>query len=170
MDEFKKQYEYVEEKGVSGIMLILFFMLIAIEPFLGILAAFFGYNTMKDTGIIGTAILYVSIAYMIFSLFAGIALKRINRYAVSLIKVFLLFRLIFLVPFFYLNTRLLIEAIPYVSTYPLYKEMYNSYLTSFTMSMAYVVAFSVMWYIYLCKSKKVRNLFPQKKTGDTIRI
>lgn len=165
MNEFNKPYEYFEENGVGGVLLILFFMLIAIEPLLGVIATFMGYDSLKSSGIWGIIFLCVAVVFIVYAIFSGFALKRIRSHAIVITKVFLIFRLLFLLPFSYLNMDLQIKAIPYVNTESLYMETYNNLVISFAISLAYVIGFSAVWYIYLNKSKRVREFYPQKGIG-----
>jgi hypothetical protein len=168
MDEFKKPFEYFEEKGIGGILLVLFFMLISLEPLLGILSLAVGYNVYPDSKIFISVFVTISIVYISFALLSGIALKKLYRFAVAGIKVFLLFRLIYLVPVLIINMRFEVATIPFQKTYFRYAIEYNSIMQAFTLGMLYVVTFSIGWFIYLVMSKKVRELFLQKKSGLNI--
>ena len=168
MDEFKKPYEYFEEKGVGGLLLILFFMLISLEPFLGILSVAVGYNAYPDSKVFIPVFVTLSAVYITFALFSGIVLKKLYSFAVVATKVFLVYRLIYLVPILIINMRFQVATIPFEKTYSKYAIEYNSIMTSFVISMSYAVIFSIGWFIYLVMSKKVQELFPQKKTGLNI--
>lgn len=165
MDEFRKPFEYFEEKGVGGILLVLFFMLISVEPLLGILSIAVGYNAYPDSKVFTTILIILSSGFIIFSLFSGIVLKKLFRFAVSALKVFLVYRLLYLIPVLIISMRFQIVSIPYEKTSPLYANQYSSVITSFVISISYVVVFSAGWFIYLVKSKKVQELFPQTKPG-----
>lgn len=160
MDKFSKPYEYEEEKGTSGMLLILFFMLISLEPLIGILSISAFNDVAKGTLV--TLIPYVTAVFILFSLFSGICLKRVSKYAIQVIKVFLAFRLLYLVPVFYFDMQTKIDAIPYEKTNVQYATEYNGVMTFFSLSILYVLVFSVFWYIYLIKSKNVKQNFPQK--------
>ena len=163
MDEFRKSFEYFEEKGVGGILLILFLMLISLEPFIGILSAAAGYNAFPDSKVF-TLILISAAVYILLALFSGIVLKKLRSYAVAAIKVFLVYRMVFLAPILIINMRFQIGTIPYAKTFSQYSIEYNSAISSFAVSIAYAVIFSIGWYIYLNQSKKVHELFPPRKS------
>jgi len=160
MDEFRKPYEYFEEKGVGGILLVLFFMLISIEPFLGILSLAVGYNAYPDSKIFLPAFITFTAIYILFSLLSGILLKKLHSLAIAVTKVFLVFRIIFLLPVLIISMRFQLGTIALESNYAL---EHNSIISSFYISLSYMVIFSVGWYIYIVKSKKVHELFPEKK-------
>lgn len=164
MDEFRKPFEYFEEKGVGGILLLLFFMLITIEPLMGIAAIFFGYHYINNN-VIGTVFIYLAVFYVLFSIVSGILIKKKSRFAVKFVKIFLIFRMVFMTPYLYVNTRMQINEIEYEKTFHLYETAYRSIVTSFIICLAYVVVFSAAWYAYLCKSKRVAELFINKDAG-----
>jgi hypothetical protein len=168
IDEFRKPFELFEEKGIGGILLILFFMLISIEPFLGILSIAVGFNAYPDSKIFLTVFVVFSVAYIVFSLFSGITLKKQYSFAVAATKVFLVYRLIYFTPVLIINMNLQIAAVPYDSLSPTYANESASIMTSFIINISYVALFSIGWYIYLVKSKKVQEAFPPKKTGLNI--
>jgi len=160
MDEFRKPYEYMEEKGVSGFLLIYFLMLLAVETVLGVITLFKGYDLLSGNKVLGTIIMGISVFYILFSLFSAIILKKLKRIAVSVSKVFLVFRAVYLIPYLVFNTIVQIREIPYVRGHEMYSKMLGSIIVSAVISLVFIVAFSVGWYIYLNRSKKVRELFP----------
>ncbi len=168
MDEFKKPYEYFEEKGVGGILLVLFFMLISVEPFMGILSIALGNNAFPNFKIFLPVFVTLSVVYIIYSLLSGIFLKKLYSFAIASLKVFLVYRLIYLVPVLIISMRYQIDTIPYAKTYGQYQVAYNSIISSFWISILYAFIFSIGWYIYLVKSKKVQELFPKKRTGQQV--
>ncbi|NLK87303.1 MAG: hypothetical protein GX279_07425 [Clostridiaceae bacterium] len=160
MDGFKKPYEYDDEKGVSGLLLLYFIMLLAEESLLGIISLSFGYNLLSESRILGMIIMGISLFYVLFSVYSAIVLKLLKKYALKVSKVFLVFRIIYMVPYLIMNTIRQIEEIPYEKDFELYAAMHRSIIVSFIISLLFIIVFSVGWYIFLEKSKKVRELFP----------
>jgi len=168
MDEFRKSYVYFEEQGIGGLLLVLFFMLITAEPLAGIMGIYFGFNSMTEYGFWGTLFQIAAIIYAVLSVLSGIVLKKTLNLAVPMIKVFLVFRVLFLAPYIYVNMGMQIAEIPYVKTYVMYEQMHSSIMSSFVFSMAYVIVFSVLWYIYLLTSRRVKETFPRKAPNDSV--
>ncbi len=168
MDEFRKPYDYFEEQGIGGLLLVLFFMLITAEPLAGIMGIFFGFNSMTSYGFLGTAFQAAAIIYTALSILCGIVLKKRLSLAIPTIKVFLVFRVLFLVTYVYVNMGMQIAEIPYEKTYVMYQQTHSSIISSFAFSMAYVIAFSVLWYIYLRRSRRVKETFPRKVPEDSL--
>ena len=160
MDEFRKPYEYMEEKGVSGFLLLYFIMLLAQETLLGVITLFNGYDLFSGNMVLGPIMMGISVFYILFSLFSSIVLKKLKKFAVRVSKVFLVFRAVYLIPYLIFNTISQIREIPYDRNHEMYSKMLGSIIVSSVISFLLIVAFSVGWYIYLNRSKKVRELFP----------
>ena len=144
-------------------------MLITVEPLAGIMGIYFGFNSMSVYGVMGTVFQAAAIIYTVLAVLSGIVLKRMLNLAVPLIKIFLLFRVLFLVPYLYFNMDVRIEAIPYQKGHDLYEQMHASIITSFIVSVAYVVLFSVLWYIYLLRARRVKETFPGTASRERIK-
>jgi hypothetical protein len=157
MDEFRKPYEYEDEKGVSGFLLIFFLMVIAIEPFQTIIAIFFGYANLELMPVLRIVYVIISILLICFSLFTAVALKKIQKKAVSIVKIYLIFRLIYFIPFTIFNTIYQIKHITIQVTDSRYNGEYTGIIYGFAISIVYVLAFSALWYLYFQKSKKVKT-------------
>lgn len=168
MDEFRKSYDYFEEQGIGGLLLVLFFMLISAEPLAGIMGIYFGFNSMSLYGFWGTVFQAGAIIYTVLSVLSGIVLKKMFNLAIPMLKVFLVFRVLFLAPYVYINMGMQIAEIPYEKTYVMYQEMHSSIVLSFVTSMAYVIIFSALWYIYLLRSRRVKETFPRKAPESSV--
>ena len=165
MDEFRKPYEYDEDKGINGLLMVYFFLLIVEEVILGIIAFFFGYSRLPENRWFGV-IIWLAVFYIVFALFSAIILRCEKKFAIKVSKAFLIFRFLFLVPFLFLHTNIRIAEIPYEVGHEMYERAYNSIISTSIISMAYIVAFSVCWYIYFLKSKKVKELFPDNASSS----
>ena len=160
MDDFKKPYEYDDENGVSGLLLLYFIMLLAEESLLGILSLSYGYNLLPVNKVMGIILMSIAVFYVLFSVYSAIVLKLLKKYALKVSKVFLIFRFIYMIPYLIVNTISQINDIPFSIDSEKYASMYSSIIVAFIISLAFIIAFGVGWYIYLNKSKKVRELFP----------
>ncbi|HEX2946833.1 MAG TPA: hypothetical protein VHT96_12845 [Clostridia bacterium] len=167
MDEFRKPFDYFEEQGIGGILLVLFFMLITVEPLVGVFGIYFGFDSMSVYGFLGVVFQAAAIIYTVFSVFSGVALKKMLGFVIRAIKIFLVYRVFFLIPLLYFNMVVRIEAIPYEKGHALYENMHAQIISSFVVSVAYTLLFSVLWYIYLLRSRNVRETFSrQVKEGS----
>ncbi len=159
MDEFRKPYEYEEDKGISGLLLVYFFMLLAEESLLGVIVFFFGYSRLPENKWFNMILICMAVFYTLFSVFSAIVLKLEKKCAVKVSKIFLIYRFAFMVPYLIFNTNIRIAEIPYSVGYELYERAYHSIINSFIISVSYIVIFSVGWYIYLIRSRKVKEIF-----------
>ena len=166
MNEFRKPYEYMEEKGISGFLLLYFLMLLAVETVLGVITLSYGYDLLSGNRVLGAIIIGMSAFYILFSLFSSIVLKKLKKFAVKVSKVFLVFRVVYLIPYLILNTISQIGAIPYDREHEMYSTMLGNIIVTSVISLLLIVAFSIGWYIYLNRSKKVRELFPVGTDGS----
>lgn len=160
MDEFRKPYEYDDEKGISGVLLVYFIMLLAEESLLGIISISFGYNILPQNRVLGIIIMGISVFYVLFSVYSAVVLRLLKKYAIKVSKIFLVFRFIYMIPYLIVNTISRVKDIPYDKDFELYAVMYRSIIVSFIISILFIIAFSFGWYIYLNKSRKVKELFP----------
>jgi ABC-type enterochelin transport system permease subunit len=162
MDDFRKPYEYEDEKGISGLLLVYFIMLLAEESLLGAISVSFGYNILAENRVLGISIMCISAFYMLFSVYSAVVLKLLKKYALKVSKIFLVFRFIYMIPYLALNTISQIKEIPYEKDYVLYAAMHRSIIISFIISISFIIVFSAGWYTYLKKSRKVKELFPDE--------
>lgn len=162
MDEFRKPYEYEDEKGKSGLLTLFLAMLLGFETLLGILAAINGYNSVKSISVLGTVYIILGVLMVVYPLFTAFALRKMRKSAIRIVKVYLIVRLVYLIPFFVSNTVIMIGQIRYLKTDIQYAQEFNSLIISLLISLIYLISFSILWYMYFCKSKKVKEFYPGK--------
>ncbi|NJD01120.1 MAG: hypothetical protein FIA99_00625 [Ruminiclostridium sp.] len=153
----QKLIEYEEEK-IGGLLLVYFIMLITLEIFIGIIVAFQMNMVFFSIPIAGTIILTLNIIYIASILFTAISIYKIEKYAIKISKVFLIVRLIFL------NICFIIVFVNFLNGYegmsisaeeaPTLLSLIINYLMG---QVIYTLAFSILWYLYFNKSKKIRD-------------
>ncbi len=155
MSDFRKAFEYEEEKGMPGFLLVFFAMLLTFEPLLGATTMFQCHRALKDTPALGAVVLAVGSAYLLLIFATGIALRKRFRLGVTLSKVFLILRVLVMVPVYIVLfaslSRLLGSTVELGSPTKIL-------FTRLIAPIGYIVAFSAGWYGYFLKSKKVRKL------------
>ncbi len=166
MNEFRKPYEYEEEKGGGGLLLFLFVMLIAAEPLLGIISFFLGYNSLQTNRVYSIVLMTAAAIFTAFSIFSAVILKLKKKSSVRVIKFYLIFRLIYLIPYTIVNFHNQVEEIPYYKSSEMYMVTYNSLITSLVISIVYVVVFSAGWYIYLIRSRRIKEIVTDENAGS----
>jgi hypothetical protein len=103
MSEFLKPFEYKEEKGLGGLLLFVFVMLLSVEVLLALAVLIQGYSLLKSVPCLGPAVLVLRIACLAFLLVACVALKRMSRHAIGIAKSLLVVRALVLAPALMLN-------------------------------------------------------------------
>lgn len=156
MDQYRKEFEYEEEKGVGGFLLIFFIMMLSSEPILGIIATAKGYQFFISNPVLKTGYILAGILIIAALLVECTLLKKISKLAVPFVKIYLAARIVFYIPTFIINTIIQIENIPYLKTERLYNNEYYSIILSNIIYLFYVIAFSVLWWLYFNKSKRVK--------------
>jgi len=155
MSEFRKPFEYVEEKGLGGLLLFLFVMLPSVEVPLTLAVTIQAYSLLGGVPCLGPAVLAIGIATLAFLLVAAIALRRLSRHAIGIAKSFLVVRALVLAPAFVLifsrfstNPRML----------SWFRTRGNLVAFGLVIPLAYAVLFSGLWFAYLARSRRVRQL------------
>jgi len=161
MDGFGKTYEYEEdEKRVSGVLLIFNIMLLVCETIIGIILILQMYNALKSITVLAVASIILGILYISFILFTCFALSKIPKYAIKIVKTFLALRIVVLV---------LSSIVKFISEYNnkskmgtdffQYHSVNDAVLRILVLPIAYILIFSILWYLYFIKSKKVKEKY-----------
>ena len=156
MAGFLKDWDYEEEKGASGLIWVFFGMLIVFETIIGFIILSQSHSAFYLKPDIFNIFKIFTWAYIGFILFTCLALLKIKKYAVNIVKVFLCYRVVFLITAF-----MIIFSTEY------YKKAIRSAIGSQITSIKdisipfiiYIVAFSVLWFIYFIKSKRVKKTY-----------
>jgi hypothetical protein len=154
MNEFRKPYEYEEEKGIGGFLMVFFVMLLSVEVLLALMILVQGYAVLKAVQYLGPAFGVLGIGYLIFLLFTCIALKRRSRYAVTISKILLMVRVIFVTPVYILLFATFSRNPGIVSGFRSRSDIVRIGLI---VPLAYILSFSGLWYWYFSSSKRVKQ-------------
>ena len=156
MDEFRKPYEYEEDKPVAGFILGFCVMLISSELPIGFTEVFQGANMLHPMPIWHTLYLIFGYAFLFFIGFTCFSFYRLRRFATTIAKIYLVYRFIFLTfaTFLIYHFRLLDKnAIgPRISQF---KDMDTLIQNCLIIPLIYIIGFS-FWYLYFLRSKRVK--------------
>jgi hypothetical protein len=154
MSEFRKSYEYEEEKGIAGLLMLFFVMLVSVEVLLALLILVQGYAVLKAVPYLGPAFLVLGTGYLVFILFTCISLRRMSRYAVRISRILLAARVLFLAPV-YLRLYATFSRDPgIVSGFRSHRDIV---LIGLVVPLACILLFSGLWSWYLSSSRRVRQ-------------
>lgn len=156
MDDFRKPYEYTEEK--RGFILLFVIMLITIEILQAAILIVPTYFELSNKPPLGTAFLALGILYLVFNLFTAIICYKLNKKLIAVSKAFLIVRTVFL------SSCLLIRFFNNVDLKNLigfdkqYYSIFELLSTTLFFPLACLLAFSIGWYLYFIKSKRCKEL------------
>lgn len=158
MDEFRKPYEYEEEK-IGGFLLIFVAMLVTADLFFSLALSVQGYNAIKHIPVAGIVFLVLSVLFILFILFTAVSCYKLKKNAVKISKTYLITRTIFtvigliLIFFADYNNKNLIGV-----GSSQYKSQSELTLIVLILPMLYTLTFSIGWYLYFLKSKKCKEI------------
>ena len=155
----KKSKFFLKYKGVGGWLLFLCISLTILSPLFTLINLIIGYKEFNNSfesfpGLL-TIIIFdtiISICLMIFSIYAGIALWTIKPKAVKIAKIYLLFFLGYTIIFIFF---LFIINFSSISSENILGENLKNEFRS--------LAYLIIWYTYLNKSKRVKATYTEYK-------
>jgi hypothetical protein len=154
MSEFRKSYEYEEEKGIGGLLMLFFVMLLSVEVLLALLILVQGYAVLKAVPYLGPSFLVLGSGYLVFILFTCIAVKRMSRHAVRISRIFLVARVLFLTPV-YLRLYATFSQDPRIISG--FRSHGDIVFFGLVVPLVYILLFSGLWYWYFSKSRRIRQ-------------
>lgn len=163
MDEdFRKPYEYSEEK--RGFILLFVITLIVIDTLQTISFTTQIYEAYKGIPVIRSVNLGLCILSILFMLYTAIISFKMTANMVIIAKIYLILRVLYsvyciIILYIYsINHRNLIgEGVEQ------YRTVGQMVVGEVGVPIAYVLAFSIVWYLYFLLSKRVRELGKAKK-------
>ncbi len=161
MDEFRKEYEYTEEK--RGLILFFVIMLVSIDIFLSISLSVQVHNFLKHIPALGISIWVISILFVIFLLFTAITCYTLKRNLVTISKAYLIVRTIFAICcIIVIYVNIVNDDSMIANGARQYKSLSELNLRVLVAPLLYQLVFSGAWYLYFSKSKKCKEI--EKKT------
>lgn len=165
MDEFRKPYEYEEER-ISGFLLVFVIMLYSVDLFLALTLVVQGYDAARQIPMAGIAFLIFGILYMLFLLFTAISCYKVKKNMIAVSKVFLVIRAVFTL---FSLTIIYLDSLgdkSLIGTGEMQYENVNELsLIIFVLPAAYMVVFSIGWFLYFMNSKKCAELIKARSRG-----
>ena len=162
--EFRKKYEYEEENGVTGFLLLFFLMLISVDIIVSISLITQGNDLFKVTPVFTSIFLSLGLTFLAFLIFTGVALFKLPKYAAQITKVFLLVRLFFLAPTNLIIFNIRLHDLHSIGRgYTQYATVHELFVSGLILPLFYIIVFSLAWYIYFVKSKKVKSIYGKLK-------
>ncbi len=162
LDEFRKPYEYEEETGVIWSIRIFCILLLSVEVFLGIVFIFQLNDYLASIPAAKTIARVMTLLFVVYILVTIIFLFRLHRHALSIAKSYLIARLFYLIPsivviFIYtINDKNKIGI-----GYGKFESLTDIISMVLVTPLIYSFLFSISWYIYFNKSKKIKESYEE---------
>lgn len=158
MDEFRKPFEY-DDSGVIWPVRIFGILLISVEMFLGVICLFLlnkylgSIPIAKTVAIIFTLLFMVCIVVTVAFLF-----KKVKIYALKIAKGYLLARLAYLIPsVIVIFSYTITDKNAIGNGYGKFQSLTDIIVMLLVTPLIYILSFSVSWYIYFTKSKRIKE-------------
>ncbi len=149
MDEFRKPYEYIEEK--RGFIQLFIIMLILIDLLQAPLYIMPVYRDIKQIHALGVIFVAMGILYVLFILFTALTCYMLEKNMVTISKIYLVVRVFFtvfcIIILFYNN---------YNDKEQL-KTITELIVMGLLLPIGFELAFSIGWFLYFLKSKKCKE-------------
>ena len=162
MDEFRKPFEYDDEK--KGLILVFVILLISIDIFLALSLTVQVYNILTHIPVLATGFMILGILYILFILFTALTCYKLNKNMVIVSKIYLIVRAVFstccliLIFINILNDKRMIG-----NGAQQYKNVNELTFIVFLAPLFYTLVFSALWFLYFLKSKRFKE-FGKKQT------
>lgn len=157
MNEFKKQYEYDDEKR-SGSILLFVISLLSIDMFMTLFYTSLVSVHYLHVPVLGISYLVFSILYLLFTLFTAIICFRMNKHMLVFSYAYLLVRAVYMLCSMLL---LFLNAINHQSSMigngKTYSSVFQMTFSVLLLPLAYLAAISIGWFMYFRKSKKFKE-------------
>lgn len=162
MNEFRKPYEYTEEK-VEGIMLVFVTLLITAEILLTLILTIQGYGVLKPVPVASAVFLISSILFFLFIILTVISFYKLRKWAIAISKAYLIVRAVYLLAA--VITIYIIDLNDKASIggqVGQFKTVGDLTLMVLIIPMIYTLIFSVGWFLYFIKSRKCKEFITDK--------
>lgn len=173
MDEFRKPYEYNEEK--RGFLLLFIVMILTVDVFLVVSYTIQSFNALKKIMILAIIAVVLGSLTALCAFITATICYQLNRKLIAVSKAYLAARAVFTA------ISIIVVYLNNINNQALIGHGPNQYanaseltLLTLVMPMAYTLAFSIIWHQYFLKSKRLRALIKDREgvgspTGSSAR-
>lgn len=160
MDDYQKLYDDEDEKGVTGFVIFFIATLMLFEPIGGIIVMFQTVKAFSSMPLIGNIYKFCGIGYLLFIFFTCICFYKLPKQAVKVAKSFLITRFIFLMLSIIINFNYTLHDQNAIGVrFNQFASVQDLVIRNLLIPVAYVSIFSICWYIFMIKSKTIRQKF-----------
>ena len=160
MNEFVKPYEYEEENGVSGLIMV-FYVMLNLDVFFGISISFLIQNALASSHFLNIIFIVFSAFYLGLIIFSSIALFKIRKHVVKIINSLFVYRICYYIPSIII---IFISKLHDPKTFDRETDQFfysvgDLVLRLLITPLLYTLLFSVLWHLYFRFSKRVKRTF-----------
>jgi len=158
MDEFRKPYEYEDETGFIWPVRIFCILLLFVEMFLSVIYLFQLNEVLSDISLVQLVARILTFSIMVYILVTLIFLLKVAKHALKIAKSYLIARLVYFIPSVIVVFSYAINNKNSISFgIAKFQSLGNLILMLLVTPLFYVLSFSISWYIYFTKSKRVNE-------------
>lgn len=162
-EEFRKPFEYEEEKRGLLLLFVIMISVVDILPTLSFMARF--YDVFADNQILRVILIALCILFILYTVVTGYICFTLNKKLVALSKLYLMIQAIFTAACYVL---LFFSIADYESLIGIGTIQYTTFGEMLTWELlfplAYIAVFTVAWYLYFIKSKRCKELLKNNNT------
>lgn len=157
MDEYRKPFEYNEEK--KGLILVFIIMLLVVDTLQTFSLTAQVYKAFEHIPVFSILFVVTGIMFTLFTLYTVILCSKLNKKMVKVSKIYLIVRgtlstIFVIISFVYtVNNKNLIG-----NGMDQYKTVGEMMIGEIVIPFAYIWVFSFGWFLYFVKSKRCRDI------------
>lgn len=156
-EEFRKPYEYHEEK--RGFILVFILTLITFDILQTLSLSAQVNEAFKSVPVVRIIFLILSVLFVIFTLYTAMICYQLKQKLVNVSKLYLIVRAIISSCYVFIIYVYRISRVHLVGDgQQQYKTVNEMVIGELIIPLAYVIVFSVIWYVYFILSKRCKKL------------
>ncbi len=159
--EFRKPFEYEEEKRGLLLLFVIMILVIDILPTLSFMARF--YEAFKENVLLRTVLIAICILFILYTVVTAVICFTLNKNTVTWSKLYLIIQAVFSAACY---TILFFTIADYENMIGIGTIQYKSFIEMLSWELlfpfAYIVVFTVAWYMYFIKSKRCKEFLKSK--------
>lgn len=167
MDEFRRPFEYQEEK--RGLLILFLIMIIVVDGYISIALTFQVYGIVKAVPAAGMGIIAAGLLFLALLLYTAVCTYKMKESCAKAAKAYLIIRVLYIascITAVYMRSagdKTLIGNGPMQ-----YRSAEELMMIVLIYPMIYTIAFSIIWFLYFSKSKRFRNVRQVEGVTDTV--
>jgi glucan phosphoethanolaminetransferase (alkaline phosphatase superfamily) len=159
--EFRKPFEYEEEKRGLLLLFVIMILVIDILPTLSFMARF--YEAFDDNRSLSTVLIAICAIFILYTVFIAVICFTLNKNLVAMSKLYLIIQAVFSATCYAI---LFFSIADYDNLIGIGTTQYESFgeMLSWELlfPLAYIAVFTAAWYLYFIKSKRCKELIKNK--------